>query len=147
MPSVAPPGMSGPQVQYAPGRNQAAYNSAPQSGPILPPAPQQPVAVAAQQQIGTQAQIPPGTMVVPRQGPVEVQVFDENGKYLGTEIIDAQGNVTNPVTPPAFPSQPGGTVTQNPPTGYIVPPTRMNYPQTPVLPVSGGGWMTRSQAR
>lgn len=175
--AVPPTTIRGPHVQYMPGRNHVSQGNVPtqgisapqsQSGPILPPVLQQPQMVAAQPQVGAQAQIPaqpqgmqmpPGTMVVPQQGPMEVQVYDENGRYLGTEIIDAQGNTTNQVAPPAVPAFPplsSGAVMQNPQVQYSVPPAqkypsmfpqKMNYPQTPVLPVSGGGWTTRSQQR
>ena len=136
-----------PTAQVMPIQPQVGKTAQPQTMPMLP------------------QQNTPDTMIVPPQGPQEVKYYDENGQLLGTETVDAGGrvihstlpdymrNVTQP-SPQAAPAMvmPAGGVIQNPQSTYQNTPVTYNapmthYPQTPVLPVSEGGWKTRTQPR
>ncbi|MDO4551800.1 MAG: hypothetical protein Q4C96_11185 [Planctomycetia bacterium] len=95
------------------------------------------------------------TSLLSQDGLMEVQVYDENGKFLGTEYMDAQGNTLNQVS---FPADSENTpvssknsaqniqVTFQAPHSASYAPAQLNYPKTPVLPASGG-WKTRTRPR
>ena len=161
MPAAAPQGMPVMPPQQGMLVQQGA--PAPQLMPIQPQ-----VGKTAQPQMMMPMppqQNTPETMIVPQQGPQEIPYYDENQKYLGSETVDASGRViksTLPAymqnisqqAPQAAPTMvmPAGGVMQNPqpvyqntPVTYNAPMT--NYPQTPVQPISAGGWKTRTQPR
>ncbi len=169
-PGVQPP--FGPQVQYMQPTQQAPMvvmqNPAPQQGmhaAQMVPAPQmaqvQPqvgaqVMPVTQSQMQMQGQMPAGTVVVPQQGLVEVQVFDEKGNFLGVEKMDASGNTLNRVPAPTgasmMPQQQMMVVpqmmNQMPQNPMYVQQQGVAYPQVMPVSTSGGGfWKTRTQAK
>lgn len=154
MPSQPATAIPGPHVQYMQPGQQVPM--------VMAQAPAQPQMVPVQPQIGAQVQMQPQalprtqvmtatatqtqtqTMVVPQQGVVEVQVFDEKGNFLGIEKMDANGNTLNHVPHPAATGVPQQQM-------MMVPQQQVMYmqPQQQMMPVSmnGGGWKTRTQPR
>lgn len=172
MPAQPTTAIPGPQVQFMQPVQQAPMvrTQAPVQPQMMPMQPQvgaqiqpqmvqaQPqalprtqvmTATATQTQVQPQAQIQPQpqTMVVPQQGVIEVQVFDEKGNFLGIEKMDANGNTLNHVPHPvatAVPQQPMQQQMMMVPQQQVMYAPRMNY--QPVS-MNGGGWKTRTQPR